>query len=236
MFQSSQFDGIRDFGVHGVSGDYDGSVTTQERLQEVVDTLRRVGWSFKQFLLAWVGERAGSQDILLEHRQYRTMQQRRELLLGTVADLNKSHSVVDEIVHEFDCLIKQPYFNQFDRSIDFDTLDFSLAFRIMEETAPTWHAMVLRLISNQRTHRLSYTGNTNSLAVTLSKRLFAITSMICHSRAKQQSNVLSSMLAVYLVGSGVKRRVIEVLSGLGICYSYHQANRLMRKVAHDSAA
>ena len=61
--------------VYGVTGDsdYNESVTIQEQLQEVVDTLRYIGWSFKQFLLAWAGEKAGSQDILLEHRQYRTM-------------------------------------------------------------------------------------------------------------------------------------------------------------------
>jgi len=53
IFQSSQFDGMRDLnGDHGVTSNYNESVTTQERLQEVVDTLRRVGWSFKQFLLA----------------------------------------------------------------------------------------------------------------------------------------------------------------------------------------
>ena len=62
---SSMVYGILEF--TGVSGDYNGSVTTQERLQEVVDTLRRVGWNFKQFLQAWVRERAGSQDILLEY-------------------------------------------------------------------------------------------------------------------------------------------------------------------------
>ncbi len=107
--------------------------------------------------------------------------------------------------------------------------------KIIEKTAPTWHTMLLQLIGNQRAHRSSYIANTESSAIMLSKRLFAITSMICHSRAKQRSNVLSSMLAIYLVGSGVKRRVIEVLSGLGVCYSYYQANRLVRNIAKDSA-
>ena len=157
------------------------------------------------------------------------------MLLNVVADL-EHYSVTDKIVNELDTLIKQPYFNQFDRSIDFDTLDFSHAFYTIEKAAPTWHTMLLQLIGNQRAHRSSYAGNTELSAVMLSKRLFTITSTICHSRAKQQSNVLSSMLAVYLVGSGVKRRVIEVLSGLGICYSYHQANRLIRNIAKDSGA
>ena len=47
--------------------------------------------------IPWVGERADSHDVLLEHRQYRTMQQRRKLLLGIVADLNDTRSVVDDL-------------------------------------------------------------------------------------------------------------------------------------------
>ncbi len=163
------------------------------------------------------------------------MQQRQNVLFEIVADLHNPYSVADKVTHELDCLIKQPYFNQFDHNIDLDTLDFSRAFSIIEKTAPTWHTMLLRLICNQRAHRSSYIGNTESSMIILSKRLFAITSMICHSRAKQQSNVLSSILALYLIGSGVKRRVIEVLSGLGICYGYHQANRLIRDIAENSA-
>lgn len=42
------------------------------------------------------------------------------------------------------------------------------------------------------------------------------------------------MLDIYLAGSGVKRRVVETLSGLGICHSYHTANRLLKKVASNA--
>jgi hypothetical protein len=36
---------------------------------------------------------------------------------------------------------------------------------------------------------------------------------------------------VYLIGSGVHRRVVEMLHGFGICHSYHHANSLMDKAA-----
>lgn len=36
------------------------------------------------------------------------------------------------------------------------------------------------------------------------------------------------------MGSGVHRRVIKTLQGLGLCYSYHHANTLIGDIAkHD---
>lgn len=90
------------------------------------------------------------------------------------------------------------------------------------------------LLSNQRAHWASY-KHTPQAEQLLVKRLFMITSMACHSRAKQQSNFLSSVSDVYLLGSGVKRRFIEVLAGLGVCHSYAQGNRLIRTVADNAA-
>jgi hypothetical protein len=39
---------------------------------------------------------------------------------------------------------------------------------------------------------------------------------------------------IYLIGSGVKRRVFETLSGFGVCHSYKQANRIMGTIAEDA--
>jgi hypothetical protein len=63
------------------------------------------------------------------------------------------------------------------------------------------------------------------------RRLFTITCMVCFSRARKSSNALASCLDVYLVGSGVPRRVIETLAGLGLCHSYFFGNELMNNVA-----
>jgi hypothetical protein len=41
------------------------------------------------------------------------------------------------------------------------------------------------------------------------------------------------MLGLYMLGSGVKRRVINVLAGLGICDSYMPLNELYGRVAGE---
>jgi len=90
---------------------------------------------------------------------------------------------------------------------------------------------------NQR-HFDQFDGNTiedidfsDALGIVQEK---TITSIVCHSQAVKKSNFLASALALYLVGSGTKRRVVETLSGLGICYSYHQANCIMNRIARES--
>ena len=42
------------------------------------------------------------------------------------------------------------------------------------------------------------------------------------------------MMRVYLLGSGVKRRVLEVLAGLGLCDSYKYTNRLLTEIADNA--
>jgi hypothetical protein len=61
--------------------------------------------------------------------------------------------------------------------------------------------------------------------------IFLITSILCSSQAKKQSNMLYSLLDIYLLGSGVKRQVFSTLAGLGLCHSYKAANKLMHKIA-----
>ncbi len=36
------------------------------------------------------------------------------------------------------------------------------------------------------------------------------------------------------MGSGVKRRVIETLSGLGLCHGYHTGNKLMHALSRQA--
>jgi hypothetical protein len=60
---------------------------------------------------------------------------------------------------------------------------------------------------------------------------FMIISMLCFSRAKKQYNLFPSILNIYLLGSGVKRWVIETLAGLGICYGYYTASIILSDLA-----
>jgi len=139
-------------------------------------------------------------------------------------------AVEDVFISELHGLINQRHFDQFDGNT-IEDIDFSDALGIVQEKAPTWSAFLLRLLMNQRGHRASYPSPSKAV----SRRLYTITSIVCHSQAVKKSNFLASALALYLVavGSGTKRRMVETLSGLGICYSYHQANRMMNQIARE---
>jgi hypothetical protein len=208
------------------------------KLQAVVNTLKKEEWSFAQFLSAWVEPDEG-EGIILKHRRYVRIEQRREALLDAVAKNPQLSGMlgtpVESFTLELDRLIQEPYFATFDRILKLEDIDFDIAFRTMQDIAPIWHTTLLRMLSNQRAHRASY-GSVKTIPGeqdVLVKRAYAITSMICCSRAKKQSNFFTSLVDIYLVGSGVKRRVFETLSGFGVCHSYKQANRIMSTIAED---
>jgi len=119
----------------------------------------------------------------------------------------------------------KPYFGRFDHTAQIDNIYFDTAFRSIRETAPTWHTILVQLLSNSRAHQPSYSF---SRTQDLYRRSFTITSIACDSRAKIRSNYLSSILDAYLIGPGVKRRVVETLSGLGLCV---RGNRQMKTIA-----
>ena len=65
----------------------------------------------------------------------------------------------------------------------------------------------------------------------LDERLaYVVTAMVCHTRARTASDWFSKVFGVYLHGSGVKRRVIDVISGLGLD-SYKTVNAIITQVA-----
>jgi hypothetical protein len=201
-----------------------GSLGTQEKLQAIADLLRQYRWTFKDFLRAWVQEvdRYG-QVITLDHGALSTPQQRQKTLAAAI-DLPVIQQVLDKpailatLSAEFSSLIQTRYFGKFKATESIDSIDFTAAFQAVQESAPTWHRILMGLLQNQRSHWPSYSATPQP--ATLSKRLYMVTSIICHSHARKQSNYLPSVLDMYLLGSGVKRRVIESLSGLGICHSY----------------
>jgi hypothetical protein len=210
----------------------------EDKLQEMVSTLGRLNWSFRDFVHAWAGAEGRARDAKLNHRIYHTVHQRRRVLEETMDTLQSRgiyqpkpvpETVGDVFISEIHGLINQRHFDQFDGNT-IEDIDFSDALGIVQEKAPTWSAFLLRLLMNQRGHRASYPSPSKAV----SRRLYTITSIVCHSQAVKKSNFLASALSLYLVGSGTKRRVVETLSGLGICYSYHQANRMMNRIARES--
>ena len=151
--------------------------------------------------------------------------------LRTLAQHNvcQKESDVTLCAQELDQLVKESPFSMFRLDMNLEQLDFAQGVAVIKRTAPTWYILLQTLLGNRRQSRPTYPTHEKWVAV--HRRMFTITSMVCFSRARHNSNTLSSCLDVYLLGSGVHRRVIETLAGLGLCHSYHHANSLMTKVA-----
>lgn len=200
---------------------------TRQKLQVMVNTLRHVGLSFRQFVYAWIREPSA-----LKHRRYATRSQRQQAFYKTLAGMPSTITrlyLKPVLTAELDTLIGKPYFGRFDHTAQIDDIDFDAAFQTLQSTAPTWYYILTDLMSNKRASRTSYGARPQTKDI--QKCLFMITSSVCHSRAKKRSNYLASVLDAYLIGSGVKRRVVETLSGFGLCHCYKQGNNLMKAIA-----
>ena len=134
------------------------------RLQAIVNTLKEEGWSFAQFLSAWVkADNIREKGIMIKHRQYGRVGQRRQVLLDTVTRdpqlSNILYMQTESYTAELDCLIQEPYFATFDKTSKIKDLDFDVAFRSMQDTAPGWHAALMRLLGNQRARHELYASD-----------------------------------------------------------------------------
>jgi hypothetical protein len=219
--------------------------TIAARLERILRAIRAERWTMRDFLAAFVQETdTTGRKIMLSVRGYRSPRGRR----NTIADaLNSqplqgvihesSTSAVPTFIKELANLraAEEPYFRRFQQTDDakLQDLNFSNAFNLIEEKAPCWHATMVTLLSNQRSHRKSFVPpkDQKKSHEKIARRIFMITSMICLSQARSQSNFFATIIDIYLIGSGVKRRVIETLSGLGICHSYWKANEVLHDVA-----
>lgn len=211
----------------------------KRKLEQFIEFLRDAGWSFQRFLRVWAGEYKSSKSIELDHRLYHTTQQRRQQISSFAEYLRprdqSRDQLVDEIVDEVQELHRaDPLFGRWDPKGDIESIDYGHGIATIKRRAPGWYALMIRLLSNQRAHRKSYTANTDVALKGLNNRLLWITSMVCYSRARETSNLLPALLTTYLMSSGLKRRCISLLSGLGITYSYDRGNDMLGMVAAEA--
>ena len=68
---------------------------------------------------------------------------------------------------------------------------------------------------------------------TLAKWVYTITNIIYAFRAKKRSNFFILFINIYLVGSGVKKRVFEILLGFKLCYSYYLVNYIIGSIVEE---
>ncbi|RAL07845.1 uncharacterized protein BO97DRAFT_355404, partial [Aspergillus homomorphus CBS 101889] len=138
------------------------------------------------------------------------------------------------LTRELTDLVGQPHFGQFDASVTMDGLNFRETGQIIENKSPRDYHLMLHVLANERANRPSYSASRSGyqdgdMTAKHQKLLLMIICIISHSKIPRRSTLMASILSVYFHGSGVKRQVIETLSGLGLCHSYVNGNRTMNK-------
>ena len=201
---------------------------------------RRHNWGIKKFLKVWVQEHGSTkgrnntkrvnllQDALEQSDVHEALALQKSECVGQDSELS-----VDVLTTELDALISQPFFGKFDLTAPDATnpeqWDFTHVFWVIESTAPTWAALIKKLLSNCQQEWESYQGSKSHNPI--QQRTYLITSVICRSCARKTSNFFAKGMGLFLLGSGAKRRVVEVFAGMGICDTYKYSNQLLSEVA-----
>ena len=128
-------------------------------------------------------------------------------------------ALVDRIRAELRSVSKQDVgLGEFDPEADISRLDIPALAERIQRTAPELWQLLAAIMEPQdvRSNRDTLTEYQGSMVM--------VCSILAHARAPRLSNNLPMLLGLYLHSMGVKRRVISVLAGLGICSSYSSVN------------
>lgn len=185
---------------------------------------------------AWVGTDERHRDITVYHRQYEKLDQRRTEITNVFHKLQANGIVQSEPVHkvfasELDELVKHEPYGEFGFGMSLDAINFAHASQVVYEHAPSWYTLLWTLCGNRRIQVDRYNDTTRAR---LNRLIFSFTGIVCFARQKKTSSTFASCMDLYLQGSAVHRRVIETLSGLGICHSYKTGLATMRELASHS--
>ncbi|KAK0123584.1 hypothetical protein ONS96_000425 [Cadophora gregata f. sp. sojae] len=200
-------------------------------VEQVFEVLGHYKWSLRKFLTAFIAEDDHTYKIHLRH--IRTAKQRRKMLQHALDNIGPAFSSVplNLLRSEFKALRQTRYFGPFDIQGTDEGIDMERGFSSINEAAPIWSALLQSLLQNKRASWNAYNQGRTALLRSFQGTAIMITSMLSFAQSKKQSNYIQSYLDLYLLGSGVKRRVVEVLSGLGICHSYQTGNTTMKELA-----
>jgi hypothetical protein len=111
------------------------------------------------------------------------------------------------------------YFGAYKHRDNIEDMEFQMATQQLQKQAPCLLALLDALMIPRRVRQNQKERDP------LSGRVVLITAMLCFSRGRSTSNNLQRTIGLYLYSMGVKRRVISVLHGLGVCESYKTINR-----------
>ena len=119
-----------------------------------------------------------------------------------------------------------PLFGKYDPDFNLEDLNFTHAIGDIEKFAPNLSILINGSSEGIRTDKHTRKEQPG--------RIVMIAAVLSLGRARQSANLLARALGVYLHTSGVRRRVISTLHGLGIVDSYHTIHRTIQEIAKRS--
>lgn len=201
------------------------------KLEKTLELLSNLQFSLGDFLESYLTDTLPTRPLEVGRRRniFKTALERTAVSAAAGIDNNAQNSLdCLDLQKEFEALMDEPMFGQYDPTSGLAEVNIEGSEATLVEKAPQWSSFLSAVLQNKRGNWNSYSKSKRSL---LKGQAYLITSIILRSRARKRCNYLSRLLGLYLHGSGTKRRVIETLSGLGICDSYKVVNQMVTKVA-----
>jgi hypothetical protein len=190
---------------------------TQESPEEVTNDPITKGKRRRDLAMAIAGQDGLLREVLTE-----AITENREKIVDSIAEVLKG---------ELDSLLSLKAFQNFSFSA-FDEVNLEDVPRHMMEKAPVLFELLMRLMESP--YVLSRSGYKPRDPGRDKKRAFLIASILSNARKPKKSTLLPRAIGLYCHSTGAKRRLLNVLSGLGVIESYMTIRRTLDAAAGKS--
>ena len=202
-----------------------------EKVNLICYILRRSGLTFGDLIKAWIESTSGE-----ARRQAKAKQVINVIWNDGMLPLFEKTETFNELVTDSTIKIVRSeleelqrsalLFKEYDLTMNLADIDFEKCYREIREHSPNLSRLVEGSSLCQRPDKHVRHDQPG--------RVVAIAAILNTGRARQSANFLTRILGIYLHSSGVKRRVISTLHGLGLVDSYRTIHRTIKKIAEHS--
>jgi len=128
---------------------------------------------------------------------------------------------------ELTALEVTPSFGPYNQLLEFDSLNLSHIHQDIKRLAPRLLSLLQSLTApiRQRTDQADHQSES------LEGHFVILFSILCFTWCRNTCSKLPKLFGLYFQSMGVKRRVLQVLAGMGICETYHTINKLNESIA-----
>ena len=128
---------------------------------------------------------------------------------------------------ELTALEVTPSFGPYNQLLEFDSLNLSHIHQDIKRLAPRLLSLLQSLTAPIRQR----TDQADRQSESLEGCFVILFSILCFTRRRNTCSNLPKLFGLYFQFMGVKRRVLQVLAGMGICETYHTINKLNESIA-----